>query len=125
MTPDFARLTDLLEQIRRFNEDRDWDRFHNPKDLAIALSVEAAEVLEHFQWKSPEAMAQHLQQHKDDIADELADTLYYLLMMADKFDIDLVTALHNKMEKNETKYPIQTVLRFQQTKGRFGKYNEL
>ncbi|MDF2460759.1 MAG: uncharacterized protein K0S68_162 [Candidatus Saccharibacteria bacterium] len=123
--PDFARLADFVERIRSFNEERDWARFHNPKDLAIALSLEAAEVLEHFQWKSPEAMQNHLRDQREDVSDELADVLYYLLMMADYFDIDLVAAMESKMAKNEAKYPVQTVLKFQQTKGRFGKYNEL
>jgi dCTP diphosphatase len=125
MTPDYAMLADLVEQMRQFNEERDWDRLDNPKDLAISMNVAAAELLEHFQWKTPEALAQYMADHKDDVADELAGTFWYLLLLADKYGIDIVNALKSKLAKNETKYPVQTVLKFQRSKGQFGKTTDI
>jgi len=112
-------FTEMASDIVAFRDERDWKKFHNPKDLAVSLVLEASEVLEHFQWKSKEEMEKHLQEHKEDVADELADTLYWILLMANDFDVDLVKALEKKMEKNRAKYPVEKV------KGSHKKYNEL
>jgi dCTP diphosphatase len=112
-------LADLQKIIRKFCDDRDWDQFHNPKDLSISLALEAAEVMEHFQWKNAEEMASHTKQHKEDVADELADVLYWVLLLSHKIDIDLVEAFQRKMKKNEAKYPIA------KAKGSHKKYTEL
>jgi dCTP diphosphatase len=103
--PDFAKLSALLERIRAFNKARDWNQFHNPKDLAVSLSLEAAEVLEHFQWKNTDEMQRHLEDNCEKVADELADVLYWLLLMGDNFNIDLTEALDRKLTKTEAKYP--------------------
>lgn len=112
-------LSDLQHQIRKFCDDRDWDQFHNPKDLSISLSLEAAEVLEHFQWKSPEEMVSYAIEKKSEIGEELADVFYWVLLLANKLDIDLINAFEAKMTKNEAKYPIE------KAKGTHKKYSEL
>lgn len=103
--------TDPIEKMQarivKFNNDRDWSQFHNPKDLALSLVLEAAEVLEHFQWKNEEEMREHLKKHKDDVGEELCDSLYWILLMAHYFDVDLHSTFEKKMRKNETKYPVE------------------
>lgn len=112
-------LTDLQQMIRKFCDDRDWDQFHNPKDLSISLALEAAEVMEHFQWKNVAEMTDHSRKHKEDVADELADVFYWVLLLSNKLDIDLVEAFQRKMKKNEAKYPVA------KAKGSHKKYTEL
>lgn len=114
-----ANITDLLERIVKFRNARDWKQFHNPKDMSLSLVLEATEVMEHFQWKNQEEMEKYLVEHKEDVADELADVLYWLLMMSHDFDIDLLEALDKKQSKNEAKYPED------KAKGNHKKYNEL
>lgn len=99
-------ITDLQQKIVEFRDQRNWKQFHNPKDLAISLNLEAAEVLEHFQWKSSEEITKHLTDHKDEVAEELADVLYWVLLMAHDLDIDIVAASTQKMRKNAKKYPM-------------------
>jgi NTP pyrophosphatase (non-canonical NTP hydrolase) len=94
----------LLEKIIKFRDDRNWSQFHNPKDLAISISLEAAELLELFQWNSSQ---ETIENNYQDLRDELADILIYCTLMADKLDIDLDEAVKNKLEKNEKKYPIE------------------
>ena len=94
----------LVEKIIKFRDDRNWSQFHNPKDLAISISLEAAELLELFQWSnSDEAVENNYQE----LQDELADILIYCTLMADKLDIDLDEAVKKKLEKNEKKYPVE------------------
>src|SRR3989339_754868 len=102
-----------------FRDARDWKQFHNPKDMALSLVLEAAEVLEHFQWKKPEEVDAHAQTAKEEIADELGDVAFYLFELADNLGIDLRKALENKIEKNALKYPIE------KAKGTIKKYNKL
>src|SRR3954452_8783796 len=105
-TPDSIRdLADLRERLRRFARERDWDQFHSPKNLAMALIAEAAEVVEHFQWLST-AQSENLSHEKRAmVADELADVLLYLVRLADKLDVDLLAAAGHKLQRNEAKYP--------------------
>ena len=112
-------LSDLQVQIRKFCDDRDWDQFHNPKDLSISLALEDAEVLEHFQWKNDAEMAEHIKNKKADVGEELADVFYWVLLLANKTDINLVDAFEKKMAKNEAKYPVL------KAKGSHKKYTEL
>jgi dCTP diphosphatase len=112
-------IDDLQKQIVAYRDERDWKQFHNPKDLAISLSLETAEVLEHFQWKSPEEMAAHIEKAKDDIGEELADVLYWVLLMAHDLQIDIADASFRKLQKNIEKYPVQ------KSKGNHKKYTEL
>lgn len=109
------KLTDI---IVKFNVARDWKQFHNPKDLAISLSLEASEVLEHFQWKSEEEIKKYVVEHKKDIGKELADTLYWILLMSYYLKIDIAKDFREKMKENERKYPVKKV------KGHHAKYTE-
>lgn len=112
-------LEKMRQRIVAFCEARDWAQFHNPKDLAISLTLEAAEVLEHFQWKSPEEIKEHVSEHKNDVADELVDVLYWVLLMSHYLDINLPEAFDRKMGENERKYAIE------KAKGKHTKYTEL
>ncbi|MBI4032494.1 nucleotide pyrophosphohydrolase [Candidatus Berkelbacteria bacterium] len=114
-----SELTDLTERIIAFRDARDWKQFHNPKDVALSLVLEAAEVLEHFQWKSSAEIGAYVQSHKAKIGEELADTLYWILLMAHDLNIDLATALREKMAQNEVKYPVD------KARGSHAKYTEL
>jgi len=113
---DIRRLTNL---IVKFREARDWKQFHNPKDAAISLALEAAEVLEHFQWKKPEEIQEYLKDQKEEVGDELADVLYWILLMCHDMDINLVDAFEKKLKKSEEKYPVE------KARGSAKKYSEL
>ncbi len=112
-------IKELQEKIIKFRDARDWKQFHNPKDLAISMLLESAEVLEHFQWKNAEEMAEHLAKNRNDVADELADVFYWILLMSHDLNIDLVKAVNRKMKENEKKYPVR------KSKGSHKKYNQL
>jgi dCTP diphosphatase len=114
-----TEIADLQKRIVAFRDARDWQQFHNPKDSAISLLLEAAELLEHFQWKNVDEMQEHLRTSKQDVTEELADVLYWVLLMAHDFDIDLTEAVKDKMAKNEVKYPIH------KAKGNHKKYTDL
>lgn len=112
-------IEDLTKRIIALRDARDWKQFHNAKDLALSLVLEAAEVMEHFQWKSKEEMEEYLKTNKKEVGDELADVLYWVLLMSHDFDIDILDALEKKIKKIEEKYPID------KSKGRHEKYNKL
>ena len=99
-------LNTLKYRLRDFADTRDWNQFHSPKNLSMALSVEVAELLEHFQWLTEEQSNNLPSNILDEVATELADSLLYLIRLADKLDIDLLTAAQNKMELNGQKYPV-------------------
>ena len=103
----------LQEAINRFTKARDWDQFHNGKDLAIALSIEASELLELFLWKSPEEV------DRGKVAEELADVINYALLMASKYQLDVNAIVRQKIARNAEKYPKE------KAKGVATKYNEL
>lgn len=96
----------LINKINLFVKARNWQKFHNPKDLSISLALEAAEVLEHFQWQTPKQIKQYIKTNKGEIADELADVAIYLLQLVNYLDIDLIKAIETKMIKNGKKYPL-------------------
>jgi NTP pyrophosphatase (non-canonical NTP hydrolase) len=108
----------LTKKILDFRNARNWKQFHKPKDLALSLMLEAAEVGEHFQWKNEKEIKAYIKQHKNDIGEELADTFYWVLLMAHDLKIDLVKIFDRKMKKNEKKYPIA------KAKGKHTKYTE-
>lgn len=103
---EFAELRDI---VRSFVAERDWAQFHTPKNLAIALSVEASELLEPFQWLQAGAREELGEKQLIAVKHELADVLHCLLQLADKLDIDLVAAFHEKMQLNAAKYPAEKV----------------
>jgi NTP pyrophosphatase (non-canonical NTP hydrolase) len=109
----------ISKRILEFRDARNWKQFHNPKDLAISLVLEAAEVMEHFQWKSAKEVEDHIKNYKADIGEELADVLYWVLLISKDLDIDIVKAVENKMEQNEKKYPVE------KAKDNHTKYNRL
>lgn len=114
-------LHNIKEQAREYCEPRDWDQFHSPKDLAIGMSTEASELLELFRFKSSAEIDAFFTNStkKEEIEDELADVLYFIARFAQKYHIDLSTALARKMIKNKKKYPIS------KAKGSNKKYTEL
>jgi len=114
-----TNLTELKQRLRDFAEVRDWDQFHSPKNLSMALSAEVAEIVEHFQWLTEEQSKTLPKDKLDEVETELADTLIYLIRLADKLDIDLLKAAQNKIEINEQKYPVE------KAKGNAKKYTEL
>ncbi len=111
----------LKEKIKKFCEDRDWDQFHGAKELAVALIIETAELLEHFRWKTDNEVKEMFENKskKENIEDEMADVLYFLVRIAQKYNIDLSQALDRKMSKNERKYPVD------KSRGSNKKYTEL
>lgn len=109
----------LAKKLEEFAAEREWDQFHSPKNLAMALSVEAAELLEHFQWMT-EAQSNSLPPAKlEQVQEELADVLIYLIRLADKLGVDVLNAAFMKIEKNRDKYPVDKV------KGSATKYSDL
>ena len=105
-----------MDKINQFRDDRDWRQFHNEKDLAISISLEAAELLELFQWKSPEEVRENSIER---IKEELADVLIYSHMLASNLDLDIDEIIEAKLEKNNIKYPVDKSRRNKE------KYTEL
>jgi NTP pyrophosphatase (non-canonical NTP hydrolase) len=106
-------IKNLQQQITQFSEERDWDQFHNGKDLAIGLSIEASELLEAFLWKAPEDV------NVEKVKEELADVFNYALQIATKYDLDVKQIVEEKLAKNAAKYPVE------KAKGVATKYDEL
>ncbi len=115
--------TDILDELRlaqrAFAEERDWDQFHSPKNLSMALSVEAAELLEHFQWMKEEASRELAPDLRQKVREEMADILLYLVRLADQLDVDLAQAAREKMQANARKYPVA------KSRGNSRKYSDL
>ncbi len=114
-----GEIRELTAKMMAFREERDWKQFHNHKDVALSLVLEATEVLEHFQWKSLPEVEQYGREAKAELSDELADVAWYLFELAHDLEIDLPTAIMTKMAKNAQKYPVE------KCKGRHTKYNKL
>lgn len=112
-------LTALRDALRRFAAEREWDQFHSPKNLASALAVEAAELLEPFQWLTEAESRSLTDVQQAAVREELADVLLYLIRLADKLDIDLLVAAHDKLAGNARKYPVD------RSKGSRRKYTDL
>lgn len=116
-TPDsMARLT---TQLAAFAEARNWDQFHNPKNLAMALAGEAGELVDHFRWLTFEQATNLSKTTRDEVALECADVFLFLLRLTDKLDIDLAKAAERKLKLNAKKYPVK------KSRGRATKYNKL
>ena len=108
----------IKSKIKKFSDERNWDQFHTPKNLAMALSVEASELLEIFQWLNQEESKNLNDKEKESVKEELADIFIYLIRIADKLDIDLEEAIKHKMKINAKKYPVEL------SKGNAVKYNK-
>ena len=116
MTDRETTIAELRRVVEEFVDRRDWHQFHTPKNLAMSLAIEAAELMEHFQWLTADesrAVAQRPEK-LDEVADEVADVFCYILAMANELGLDLAAALEAKMVKNAKKYPVE------QFRGRFG-----
>ncbi len=96
-----------IKMIKKFRDDRDWNQFHDYKNLAISISVEANELLEHFQWISQEDAGDYVEKNKEEVGDEMADIAFYLLEMSDKMGVNLLELVARKIKKNEEKYPVE------------------
>lgn len=112
-------IQEVIEKIRQFRDERDWMQFHDPKSMAASIAIEAGELLEHFQWKNKEEAEEYVKTHKDDVAEEMADVAAYLFELSDILGIDLLAAMHKKIEKNAAKYPVE------KAKGVHTKYDKL
>jgi dCTP diphosphatase len=112
-------LIELRDALRRFAADREWDQFHSPKNLAMALTVEAAELLEHFQWVTDASSESLPPEQQARIREELADVLLYVIRLADKLGIELATAAAEKLKLNAQEYPVD------KARGTSKKYTEL
>lgn len=112
-------LDELRAALRRFAAERDWDQFHCPKNLAIALSVEAAELLEHFQWMTGAESAVLPPERHAQVREEIADVLLYLVRLADRLDVNLLAAASDKIRLNAAKYPVE------KSRGSSRKYTQL
>ena len=114
-------IVELQSLVKSFCEARDWDQFHGPKDLAIGVITEASELLEHFRFLSDEQALELLNnpQQKEEIEDELADVLFFLLRFSQRFEVDIAQALSRKIVKSEKKYPVE------KAKGNNRKYTKL
>lgn len=111
-------IKSLTKRIITFRDARDWKQFHNPKDVALSLTLEASEVVEHFQWKNGKELEEYIETHKEHIGEELADVLYWVLLMSYDLKIDISKALADKMDINEEKYTVE------KAKGNHKKYTE-
>lgn len=112
------QLFELRDDLRVFAAERDWDQFHSPKNLASALTVEAAELLEQFQWLTEEQSRTLPEEIRAKVADEIADVLLYLVRLADQVNVDLMSAARAKMARNAVKYPVD------KARGTAKKYTE-
>ena len=112
-------IDELTQKVIAFRDARDWKQFHNPKDVALSLVLEAGEVMEHFQWRSESDIKEYLKSNKSLVGEELADVLYWVLLLSHDLDIDIEKALAGKLVKNGKKYPLK------KAKGSKKKYNEL
>jgi NTP pyrophosphatase (non-canonical NTP hydrolase) len=114
-------LEDMKKEIQKFCEKRNWDQFHNAKELSIGIATEASELLEHFRFKSEKEVKEVMedQEKSSKIEEELADVLYFILRFSQMYNIDLIRALEEKMDQNRKKYPID------KAKDSNKKYNEL
>ena len=108
-----SEIKEITEALLKFRDERDWGQFHNSKDLVMALTIEASELLEAYLWKAPE------QANKEKIKEELADVFAFAFLLANKYDFDVKQIIFDKLEINKLKYPVE------KSKGSAKKYNEL
>lgn len=111
----------ILQRIKTFRDERNWMQFHDPKNMATAVSIESAELLEHFLWKSPEEVEEYMKnpKNKQEVSDEIADIMSFLLELADNLEIDIEQAIEQKMIHNARKYPVG------KARGKATKYTKL
>jgi dCTP diphosphatase len=109
----------VTEEIRAFRDARDWLQFHNPKELSVAITAEAGELMQHFVWQSPEQSNQRAEERKEEISSEIADVAILLFELADNLGLDLASIMRAKLANNAIRYPVD------KARGSNKKYNEL
>ena len=114
-----SEIKKITKKIKKFRDERDWKQFHNHKDVALSIVLEAAELLEHFQWKNKKEVETYVKKNKNEIQDEIADVAIYLFELSDNLRIDIKKAIDEKLLKNAKKYPLN------KAKGNYIKYNKL
>lgn len=102
-------LNELLRLVKHFADERDWEQYHTPKNLAMALAVEAAEIMEHFQWKTAEQSQSLSDEQHHEVAMELADVFIYLMRLSQALDVDLIAAANEKMAVNAHRFPVENL----------------
>jgi len=112
-------IAKITEEIKQFRDQRDWLQFHDPKNMAVSIMLEASELLEHFQWKTKSEVKEYIQSNRESVQEEIADISMYLFELADNLGIDLLEAMEKKLKKNADKYPAA------KAKGSHKKYNQL
>lgn len=112
-------IQEITNEIRAFRDARDWKQFHSPKEMAVAITAEAGELLQHFVWQSGQQSEQRVRERHDEIASEMADIAILLFEFADNINVDLAAAIRAKLAKNEIRYPAE------KSRGSNKKYNEL
>jgi NTP pyrophosphatase (non-canonical NTP hydrolase) len=110
-------IKELTAKIKKFRDARDWKQYHKPKELAVSVSIEAAELLEKFQWEHKNT-PEYIKAHKEEIGEELADVMNYLLLLADELGLDVKEIVEKKLVKNDKKYPVE------KARGRDNKYTD-
>ncbi len=115
----YDQLQSLINKIRSFAKERDWEQYHSPKNVSMALAVEASELMEHFQWLSQDESRNLTEEKLKEVSQEVADVFLYLLRISDELDIDLLEVAENKISLNEQKYPVE------KSRGNAKKYTEL
>lgn len=113
------KIKQIIEKIKKFRDERDWMQFHDPKSMAASITIEAAELLEHFQWRSREEVEEYVKENKDEIAEEIADIAMFLFELTDNLELDLIEIMEKKLKKNSEKYPVE------KARGKHTKYNKL
>lgn len=114
-----SELKSIINKIKQFRDERDWMQFHDPKNMAVSIIIEASELLEHFQWKTKEEVDKYIAENKGEVMEEIADIALYLFELADNLGIDLLDAMNRKLLKNDRKYPAE------KARGKHTKYNRL
>jgi NTP pyrophosphatase (non-canonical NTP hydrolase) len=112
-------MDDTIAKVLKFRDERDWKQFHDPKSLAASISIEAAELLELFQWLAPDEARRQAVEKRERVSEEIADVAIYLIELADVAGIDLAAAIEAKLEKNALKYPVE------KSRGAWTKYTDL
>ena len=119
ISDDITTIAELRTKVQKFVDERDWNKYHNPKDVAISIAIEAAELMEHFQWINENELDEIIIENLVELQDELADILIYCLSFANAVGIDISHAVTEKVHKNTLKYPAEEV------KGSYKKYTEI
>ena len=113
------KFQEIVEKLKAFRHARNWEQFHTPKNLSMGITIEASELMQEFLWKNDEEVFQRIKEHRENVADEIADIASYVFLLADDLGLDLFAEIERKMSKNAEKYPVEKCF------GKATKYNEL